>query len=162
MNYNDFFETPIADKIIVFPTAPVTRGRFVDMDGNQVAVAGAPHFGVATDDFSAVDVTLKRGLTVFLLGIVTIEAGAAFARKAQITSDNQARGVTRTIGQSLNGWAIDAAAAAGDGARILLVRPFVFVAGAANADTAGATVGQLETEVNELKALLRSLGLMAP
>jgi hypothetical protein len=31
----------------------------------------------------------------------------------------------------------------------------------ANADTSGATLGQLETEVNELKALLRSLGLMA-
>lgn len=32
----------------------------------------------------------------------------------------------------------------------------------ANADTSGATLGQLETEVNELKALLRSLGLLAP
>lgn len=33
---------------------------------------------------------------------------------------------------------------------------------AANADTSGATLGQLETEVNQLKALLRSVGLMAP
>lgn len=33
---------------------------------------------------------------------------------------------------------------------------------AANADTSGATLAQLETEVNELKAMLRSLGLMAP
>ncbi len=32
---------------------------------------------------------------------------------------------------------------------------------AANADTSGATLGQLETEVNELKATLRSLGLIA-
>lgn len=31
----------------------------------------------------------------------------------------------------------------------------------ANADTSGATLGQLETEVNELKAALRSLGLIA-
>jgi hypothetical protein len=33
---------------------------------------------------------------------------------------------------------------------------------AANADTSGATLGQLETEVNELKATLRSLGLLTP
>lgn len=32
---------------------------------------------------------------------------------------------------------------------------------AANADTSGATLGQLETEVNELKALLRGYGLLA-
>ena len=32
---------------------------------------------------------------------------------------------------------------------------------ATNADTSGATLGQLETEVNELKALLRNVGLMA-
>jgi hypothetical protein len=32
----------------------------------------------------------------------------------------------------------------------------------ANADTSGATLGQLETEVNELKQILRDLGLMAP
>lgn len=31
---------------------------------------------------------------------------------------------------------------------------------AANADTAGATLAALETEVNELKAALRTLGLM--
>lgn len=31
----------------------------------------------------------------------------------------------------------------------------------ANADTSGATLGQLETEVNELKQLLRDVGLMA-
>lgn len=33
---------------------------------------------------------------------------------------------------------------------------------AANADTSGATLGQLETEVNELKAVLRSFGIIAP
>lgn len=32
---------------------------------------------------------------------------------------------------------------------------------AANADTSGATLGQLETEVNELKAALRAYGLIA-
>lgn len=32
----------------------------------------------------------------------------------------------------------------------------------ANADTSGATLGDLETEVNQLKALLRSVGFMAP
>ena len=32
---------------------------------------------------------------------------------------------------------------------------------AANADTSGATLGQLETEVNELKTLLRNTGLLA-
>lgn len=32
---------------------------------------------------------------------------------------------------------------------------------AANADTSGATLGQLETEVNELKAVLRTFGLIA-
>jgi hypothetical protein len=32
---------------------------------------------------------------------------------------------------------------------------------AANADTSGATLGQLETEVNELKAILRTFGLIA-
>lgn len=33
---------------------------------------------------------------------------------------------------------------------------------AANADTSGASLADLETEVNQLKALLRSVGLMAP
>ena len=33
---------------------------------------------------------------------------------------------------------------------------------AANADTSGATLGQLETEVNELKALLRTFGMITP
>jgi hypothetical protein len=33
---------------------------------------------------------------------------------------------------------------------------------AANADTSGATLGELETEVNELKAMLRTIGLLAP
>lgn len=33
---------------------------------------------------------------------------------------------------------------------------------AANPDTSGAALGDLETEVNQLKALLRSVGLMAP
>ena len=33
---------------------------------------------------------------------------------------------------------------------------------AANADTSGATLGQLETEVNELKAILRTFGLISP
>lgn len=32
---------------------------------------------------------------------------------------------------------------------------------AANADTSGATLGQLETEVNELKAVLRTFGLIS-
>jgi hypothetical protein len=32
---------------------------------------------------------------------------------------------------------------------------------AANADTSGATLGQLETEVNELKAVMRTFGLIA-
>lgn len=36
-----------------------------------------------------------------------------------------------------------------------------FVEGSANADTSGATLGDLETEVNELKALLRSAGILA-
>jgi hypothetical protein len=31
----------------------------------------------------------------------------------------------------------------------------------ANADTSGATLGDLETEVNQIKQLLRNLGLMA-
>ncbi len=33
---------------------------------------------------------------------------------------------------------------------------------AANADTSGATLAQLETEVNELKAVLRAFGLISP
>lgn len=33
---------------------------------------------------------------------------------------------------------------------------------AANADTSGAVLADLETEVNQLKALLRTIGLMAP
>lgn len=33
---------------------------------------------------------------------------------------------------------------------------------AANPDTSGATLGQLETEVNQLKAVLRTFGLIAP
>ena len=50
---------------------------------------------------------------------------------------------------------------AGDKAGISFFDNTVQSQAAANADTSGATLGQLETEVNELKQLLRDYGLMA-
>ena len=48
----------------------------------------------------------------------------------------------------------------GTGGAGCVVRDDKVVAPTTNADTSGATLAALETEVNELKALLRSVGLM--
>jgi hypothetical protein len=58
-------------------------------------------------------------------GIAFVEAGASFAQGAAITSDASGRGIsTVTIGNRAIGFAIEAAAAAGDVVRVL-VNPFI-------------------------------------
>jgi hypothetical protein len=98
----------------------------------------APHASVAGDVIQAAAATAaligvcvqpKGALTtercdVQLAGEVMIEAGAAFAAGAMLTSDAQGRAVTAAPAAGVNnriiGVALEAAAAAGDQCRVLL------------------------------------------
>jgi hypothetical protein len=103
------------------PTAAVTRCRFVDAAGNQLTVAGARSLGVSIDALTADDLAAARNIGVVIIGVAELEVGAAVAKNAKLTSDNQGRGITAGAGQSVNAIARTAGAAAGDRISALLV-----------------------------------------
>ena len=91
----------------------------------------------------------------------------AHARRAQ-RADRAARGgagalTVRANGATLTGTVrvLDFLGAATIDGGIVTV-PARLAPGAANPDTTGATLAALETEVNELKALLRAAGILTP
>lgn len=144
------------------PTAAVSRGRGIDKNGNQIATAGARAYAVAYDDFTAADVAVSRKkLAGVTLGTAKGELGGTVAIGDPLTMDNQGRWVVATAGQEVSAEAREAGVV-GDFIEIFKLAQRRQVASAANADTSGATLGQLETEVNELKAALRAHGILAP
>jgi len=161
-NYAKAFWIEILTETFV-PTAAVAVGRFVDDAGNQVAAAGVRARGVARTWLNTADVALNKTVTVITLGLATIETGGNVAVKDVLTSDNQGRAITRGVGQVGNAIALEACTT-GAGGQILalVIQEVAPVASAAIADTAGATLGQLETTVNAIKAVLRAQGLLAP
>ncbi len=92
--------------------AAQTVNRFVGLDGG-VCAAGAKAAGVAQFD---ADATEQVGVASH--GLLLVEAGAAIAAGDEVESDATGRAITKTTGAS-NGYALDAAAAAGDVIRIL-------------------------------------------
>lgn len=138
----------------VKPTVAVSRGRFVGADGNQLSVAGAKMRGVSQDSFAPTEASdsVSR-LTITLEGIEIVIAGGNVNPNARVTSDNQGCAVAVAADQAVNGIALnDTAAVLGDEIPVLLLSAAYEPA----ADTSGATLANLEIEVNKLKAALRS------
>lgn len=91
--------------------AIATPRRFIGFDGN-LAAAGAKALGT-----NPVTAALGEAFPVDAIGVVLVEAGAAVAIGAQVQADATGRAITLAGGVA-NGWAMDAAAAAGDVIRI--------------------------------------------
>lgn len=99
----------------------ITGCRFVavsgarNADGNPVVAhaAGADQLGVAARDIA----DGEKG-TVFTVGVLELEAGAAVAAGAKVTADSSGRAITATGSTGTTvaycGKALDAAAASGD------------------------------------------------
>lgn len=88
------------------------RNRFANFAGGLCA-AGAKALGTVQADTEADNVA-----PVSALGICLVAAGAAVAAGAEVESDASGRAVTLATGKS-NGFAMDAATAAGDVIRIV-------------------------------------------
>ncbi len=91
--------------------AALTRLRFVGLTGN-VCAAGAKALGTAETDADA-----GEQAPVNTHGILLVEAGAAIAAGAEVESNADGKAITKAAGAS-NGFALDAATAAGDVIRI--------------------------------------------
>lgn len=98
--------------------------RIVKLSAAETVVAAA----AATDSLIGVNADLtvvsSERVDVLLEGIAFVEAGAAVALGAQLTSDASGRGVTAAPAAGVNnrviGIALEAASAAGDVIRVLL------------------------------------------
>lgn len=100
----------------VAATAALTRMRFVAFNGAPAA-ASVRALGVAE-----VDADLGEQAPIMYAGIALVEAGAAIAQGAMVTTDATARAVTNAAPTLANhcGFALDAASAAGDVIRVML------------------------------------------
>ncbi|CBJ43009.1 capsid cement protein [Ralstonia solanacearum] len=98
--------------VTVLAVAALTRLRFVGLTGD-VCAAGAKALGTAETNADA-----GEQASVNTHGVLLVEAGAAIAAGAEIESDASGKAITKAAGIS-NGFALDAAAAAGDVIRIV-------------------------------------------
>ena len=95
----------------VVAAVDLTRRRFVGFDGN-VCAAGVKSLGTLAATTAA-----GEQAPVDSLGVILVEAAGAIALGAQVQSDADGRAVTLAGGVP-NGWAMDAATAAGEIIRI--------------------------------------------
>lgn len=96
----------------VLAIAALSRLRFVGFDGG-VCAAGAKAVGVAETIADA-----GEQAPVNTHGILLVEAGGVIAAGAEVQSDATGRAILKAAGVS-NGFALDAATAAGDVIRIV-------------------------------------------
>lgn len=92
--------------------------RFVRADGRRCGAAERP-IGVGQVSSTADGDVVP----VIRAGIATVEAGAAIVLadgEKAVETDADGRAITRTANRTIAGWAIDAAAAAGDLVRVIL------------------------------------------
>lgn len=96
----------------------ITRQRFVTLDGDQKVrrsdALGQRALGVAVMDISADEAARGKSTAVMTLGIAYVEAGAAIARDAMVTTDATGRAVTAAGGNAIMGRARKAAGGAGE------------------------------------------------
>lgn len=95
----------------ILALADLSRFRLVGFDGG-VCAAGAKALGPC-------EVTTSAGeqAPVNMTGALLVEAGGPITVGAEVESDATGRAIAKTTGVS-NGWALDAAAAAGDVIRV--------------------------------------------
>lgn len=150
------------------PTTAVELGMGVGFDGNPITTAGAEIAGIAGDDFATADIAAnavslvtKRKLPATTIGTARVLLGASVTAGQKGAVQANSKFAAATAGQNPAVIFLEGGAD-GDLVEARLLPPQrARVASVANADTSGATLGQLETEVNELKALLRAHGLLA-
>lgn len=97
----------------VVATDVIIQQRFVGFDGRSCA-AGKAVLGVTETGGDADD-----AVGVNVLGIIAVEAGAAFEVGAALQSDAEGRAIAKTGSNAVAGTALDAATQAGDVVRIL-------------------------------------------
>ena len=95
----------------VLAIAALGRSRLVGFDGG-VCAAGAKALGACEASTS-----VGEQAPVNMAGALLVEAGGPIAAGAEVESDATGRAVAKTTGVS-NGWAMDAATAAGDLIRV--------------------------------------------
>ncbi len=95
----------------ILAAAALVRNRFVGLTGSTCA-AGAKALGIAQTNVDA-----GEQAPVAALGILIVEAGAAIAAGAEVESNATGQAITKATGVS-NGFALDAATAAGDVIRV--------------------------------------------
>lgn len=96
----------------ILAAGALSRLRFVGFDG-AVCAAGAKALGVAETSADA-----GERAPANIHGILLVEAGGVIAAGAEVESDAAGRAITKAAGIG-NGFALDAAAAAGDVIRIV-------------------------------------------
>ncbi|WP_405119213.1 DUF2190 family protein [Pseudomonas leptonychotis] len=96
----------------VLALAALTARRFAGFDGN-VCAAGAKALGVIE-----VSTDADNAAPANVLGVILVEAGAAISAGAEVQSDASGKAITKAAGVG-NGFAWDAATAAGDLIRIV-------------------------------------------
>lgn len=92
----------------------LVKHRFIGFDGNYCA-ADAKARGV-----SAADTKAGQMCPINIAGEVLVETAGAISLGAKVSSDSNGRAVTAGTGE-VNGYAIDAAAGAGEFIRVRLV-----------------------------------------
>ena len=102
---------PLLTLTVIAGAAIAAERRFIGFDGN-VTPEGAKALGT-----NPVTADAGEPMPVDSHGVILVEAGAAVALGVQVQSDADGRAVTLAGGAS-NGWAMDAATAAGDLIRI--------------------------------------------
>jgi Uncharacterized conserved protein (DUF2190) len=99
-------------------SAAVTRDRFVTQTGDQTCartgVAGQRALGVAQLSIDAAEAALGKAVGVQVLGIAMVEASAAIARNDRVSSTNDGRAKVAVATEVPLGFALTAAAGAGE------------------------------------------------
>jgi hypothetical protein len=98
--------------------AAITKKRFVKLTGaqqvSQCSVAGENAIGVAMFSVSTAEIAKGKGASVLEAGRAIVEAGAAVAVGAKVTTDNQGRAVTAVATNHVLGICEKASANAGE------------------------------------------------
>ena len=146
------FDVPVSGPplqvVVTKPTAVVTKGRWVDNDGNQMTVANARARGLARQGFSASEVStaalgfMSITLAVVILGYESAELGDTVADNTWVTTDNQGRTIAATAGAEILGF-IEKGGDVGDKRPVFVVTAISNprVPSAAIADLTGAGSG---------------------
>ena len=105
-------------------SAAVAANRFVELSSGsvqQVGTAGNEAIGVSAAASPASN-TAGIAVAIYNGGVIKVEAGAAVAVDANVSSDNQGRAITSASGNRINGKALQAASAAGEMIEVLLTK----------------------------------------